>query len=151
MDSISIRNRNCVSIIIDKADLRLLTQHKNGHWCFTVDNWGYANINYKRTLDLESKKVNLHKLVMGSPKGMDVDHINRNKLDNRRKNLRLCTRSESRMNGAGRGISLFKRVYRDGEFWASQIRTNGITTHLGKFDTEIEAALAYDAAAKTGR
>lgn len=39
---------------------------------------------------VDKKRVYMHRLIMGTPKGMDTDHINHNKLDNRRKNLRVC-------------------------------------------------------------
>jgi len=48
----------------------------------------------------------IHRLIMNPPKGMDVDHINRNMLDNRRCNLRICDRSHNNMNRMKRGYSL---------------------------------------------
>jgi len=44
------------------------------------------------------RRKSIHRIVMGAPKGMDVDHINSNGLDNRKENLRLCTRSQNCMN-----------------------------------------------------
>lgn len=44
------------------------------------------------------RRKSIHRVVMGAPKGMDVDHINGNGLDNRKENLRLCTRSQNMMN-----------------------------------------------------
>lgn len=40
----------------------------------------------------------IHRLVMGNPKGMCVDHINGDTLDNRKENLRVCTRSQNSQN-----------------------------------------------------
>ena len=47
---------------------------------------------------LKSENILLHRFIMGKPKGMDVDHINGNRFDNRRCNLRICTRSENNLN-----------------------------------------------------
>ena len=44
------------------------------------------------------KRKSIHRVVMDAPKGMDVDHINGNGLDNRKENLRICTRSQNCMN-----------------------------------------------------
>ena len=44
------------------------------------------------------RRQSVHRVVMDAPKGMDVDHINGNGLDNRKENLRLCTRSQNAMN-----------------------------------------------------
>ena len=45
-----------------------------------------------------NRRQSIHRVVMDAPKGMDVDHINGNGLDNRKENLRLCTRSQNAMN-----------------------------------------------------
>tara|TARA_R100000995_G_scaffold71191_1_gene39828 strand:+ start:267 stop:914 length:648 start_codon:yes stop_codon:yes gene_type:complete len=56
----------------------------------------------------------VHRLIMGFPEGMDVDHINGNGLDNRRENLRVCTRSQNAMNKKLRSDSTtgYKGVYK---------------------------------------
>jgi hypothetical protein len=94
--------------------------------------------------------VHMHRLITNAPKEMQVDHINGDGLDNRRSNLRVCTRAEnqgnrkmSKNNAAGyKGVAPYGGKYR------SQIKHNGKVYHLGYFTDPVEAARAYDAAAK---
>lgn len=95
--------------------------------------------------------VRLHRLIMDCPKGLVVDHINGDSLDNRRANLRLATQAQNLYNRKKKkntssqfiGVS-FNKSHR---YWCSQIKVNGKTIWLGSFDSEIDAARAYDAAA----
>jgi hypothetical protein len=94
---------------------------------------------------VERKKISMHKFVMGEPpKGMEIDHINRNKLDNRRMNLRFVSKSENAHNremGAG-CVWYENRIKR----WRAEMRDNGRKQHLGVFLTEQEARTAYETA-----
>jgi hypothetical protein len=82
----------------------------------------------------------------------EVDHINGNPLDNRRSNIRGCTRTQNLANvpkhESRGGTSRFKGVSRKGNKWVAQIKVANKKQHLGYFDDEREAALAYDAAAR---
>jgi hypothetical protein len=90
---------------------------------------------------------------MCAPEGLLVDHINGDGLDNRRANLRLATHSQNACNrrrdkskASSRFVGVsFKKV--DGR-WAARINYKGKTLSLGRFDSEIAAAKAYDEAAK---
>ena len=78
-------------VLVDDADYPWLShwkwkRHRNGYACRT----GYKNKKYILVL--------MHRQIMEPPYGLEVDHINRNKLDNRRVNLRCVTRSENNFN-----------------------------------------------------
>lgn len=84
----------------------------------------------------------------------DFDHIDRNKLNNHMTNLRPATRSQNQANSKIRkGTSKFKGVrFKNDQYrnkpWEAQIKINQKNIHLGYFETEKEAALAYNEAAK---
>lgn len=103
----------------------------------------------------------LHHLVLGHPKkGMVVDHINGDGLDNRRCNLRFCSQSQNLMNSrpqvlhdasAFYGIqktSSYKGVSRHKKRWRAYIKFDGVQKHLGLYESEEAAARAYNVAAK---
>ncbi len=100
----------------------------------------------------KQKTIRMHRLLMNAKKKQEVDHINGNGLDNRKSDLRLCTHSENARNRRLRlgGSSLYKGVYwhKSRKKWQSQIVFNYQIKYLGRYDNEIEAAKAYDYAAK---
>jgi hypothetical protein len=100
-----------------------------------------------------TRVVSLHREIMNNPKGFIVDHLNNNSLDNRKDNLRPATRSQNRQNAPKRkknassqflGVSFHKEEKK----YRARISIKGKRIHLGKFDNEIDAAKAYDAAAR---
>ena len=101
---------------------------------------------------VNNKYIFMHRLITGAPKGMAVDHIDHNGMNNTRKNLRLCTPRQNRYNSRPRkgGTSKYKGV-----FWNTQrrkfcarINHNRKSYHLGFFNDEKDAAKAYDKKAK---
>lgn len=95
------------------------------------------------------ERVRLHRLITGATDGQVVDHINREPLDNRKANLRCVTQSQNMGNcvvHCDKKTSSFKGVYRhsDGARWFASCANK----YLGTFDSEIDAAAAYDHAAR---
>lgn len=80
-----------------------------------------------------------------------LDHIDRNRLNNKFQNLRTATAYQNSTNKTSKVNSSSKYLgvswHRDRQKWAASIRSNG-SNYLGIFSSEIEAAKAYDAAAK---
>jgi hypothetical protein len=98
------------------------------------------------------RKVYLHRLVMQAARGVQVDHIDGDGLNNRRSNLRICTNGLNQRNqrkSAGK-TSQYKGVSRhkaSGK-WQAFIQHEGKSKWLGNFENEVAAAIAYDFAAE---
>lgn len=130
--------------LVDDADYPWLSQ-----WKWQVSPKGYAS----RTSGSKGnrKHISLHRFIMDAPNGAEIDHINRNKLDNRRCNLRFVTREQNMANRDKRkqGTSAYKGVRFRASIskWEARIKCNRQEIYLGCFTSEIEAARAYDRAA----
>ena len=112
-----------------------------------------SNVTYANRDTCESGKrvtVSMHRFIMQPPKGMRVDHINGDGLDNRKANLRICTPGENLRNQRrAKGRSAFKGVsfHAHNKKWRAQICVDGRRMCLGYFPDERSAAMKYDAAA----
>lgn len=137
--------------IVDEADYDALMAV--GRWCYS--NSGYA-VHYYTDEYGQRKTLYMHRLIMarmlkdGIPPGMQVDHVSRDRLQNRRLNLRLATRSQ---NQANKGIpvnntSQYKGVTFNSGRWEARIRYQGKRLHLGRCVDPVAAALLYDAASR---
>jgi hypothetical protein len=127
--------------IVDAADYEWLSQYK---WLAT----GNEHRGFYAGRRVGAKLLLMHRVIMDPPEGMVVDHISGNGLDDRRANLRVCSRRQNAHNcGPTRWTSSrFKGVYfcKATGKWVATIGWKGKTIHLGSFDDEIEAARAYD-------
>lgn len=128
------------SFLIDDDDFNLV---KDINWSMTN---GYFIGYFKKN----KKQYYLHRVIMGiheysSPM---VDHINGDRSDNRKANLRLCTNAENSRNRKSTGSSIYLGVSKINSKFHAKITTNQVKRFLGVFDTEIKAAEAYNNAAK---
>jgi hypothetical protein len=130
--------------IVDAADYQWLSRYKWHALCSRKKRTFYAARNVGR------RAVLMHRVIMKPPKGMVVDHINGNGLDNRRCNLRICTPAENTRNAPKRPgtRSRFIGVYPRGDKWRVAVTCNGEAHLLGPFDDEVEAAQARDRLAR---
>lgn len=124
--------------IVDAEDADAVLRHS---WCFD-NGYAWAKIN--------KRKVALHVFLAQPDEGFWVDHISRNGLDNRRENLRVVSPQENAWNKPSLfgSTSRFKGVSWDASRgrWRAGIRINDKLKFLGRYNTEEEAARAYDAA-----
>lgn len=97
---------------------------------------------------VKNKIILMHRQLIGAKKGEIVDHINGDKMDNRRCNLRVCNGSQNQMNrklthnskSGFKGVTWFGR---DGK-WRSYITHKRKFIHIGYFNSKEDAALSYD-------
>jgi hypothetical protein len=140
---IELRRKNGPSLwaIIDDADRGLVEPYT---WIAVESKETFYVRGYLRGGG-RKRWILLHRLLLNASKGVEVDHRNRDGLDNRRSNLRLATRSQNRANTrAVGGTSIYKGVTRAGKAWQAEIACK----YIGRFPTEGAAARAYDAAAR---
>lgn len=117
-------------------------------------NWSVNSCNYAsrgKKINGKKKFITMHRFIMNPPDGMQVDHINGNRLDNRRCNLRICTRSQncSSRDSSTKNKSGFRGVifHSSTKKWRACIKVNQKMISLGLFHTKLEAARAYNDAA----
>lgn len=100
-----------------------------------INDKGYAY--YKVQQGEKRAHVFLHRDIISAPKGKQVDHKNRNKLDNRKENLRLATGGQNQANRKARGY------YKKGNKFQVLIQKDGKQMHIGWVDNEKEAREIY--------
>jgi len=118
-------------------------------WSWFYHKNGYAMRSYRK--DGKYRKDRMHRVVVNAPLGLDVDHINGNKLDNRRENLRIATRSQNNANkrmqsnntSGYRGVNWHKQRGK----WVAKIQVDRKSIHLGLYEKKEDAARAYNKAA----
>jgi len=136
-------------VLIDEEDYDLIKDYK---WSVRKHrNTFYSVANIKKD-NKRHTTIQMHRLIIGLYDERIIDHKNRNGLDNRKENLRVCTNFENAKNARKRKdgkTSKYKGVsFRTShDKFLSRIQVNKKRIHLGYFKNEIEAAKAYNAAA----
>lgn len=130
--------------IVDNEDYERLKQYK----------WQYNNIGYASrdiVIDGKPKKLLMHRDIMNTPKGMDTDHINGERLDNRKINLRIVTHQKNMWNikkmpnhntSGHMGVSWQINRHK----WQVGIKVSGKRIHIGNFLYIQDAIKAYQLA-----
>jgi hypothetical protein len=141
---------------VDDADFEWLSQWK---WCVnrTPNHWYACRHEGPR---VAQRIIFMHREILGAPRGLEVDHIDGDSLNNQRSNLRLATRRENKRNQRYKKAGASSQY--KGVFWNTKCQTWCATIcvtptdptkreqhlYLGRFDSEVAAARAYDAAAR---
>lgn len=134
--------------IVDAEDYSELSQYKWHH----VKGYAVRSEVYQINGQTKRRTIRMHRAILKPGDDWQVDHINRNKLDNRKSNLRLCTTQENTRNVGPikNTTSIYKGVYwsKKAGKWIAQIHHNYKKKRIGTFECEHEAAEAYNKAAK---
>lgn len=127
-------------VAIDAADIPLIAQH---HWATSIHGYAIRYLAHGRSMPM-------HRYILGLQSGdkADVDHINRDKADNRRSNLRIVTRNQNEHNKGKRrnNTSGFIGVCWDSgkRRWMAFAKRNYKFVCIGRFVSKLDAARAYD-------
>jgi hypothetical protein len=145
-----IRLSNCDECAeVDDKDYKLVQPYK---WRKNAQGYAVSRAYTRISKGVRhAKDIRMHRLIMGEPEGMEVDHANNDCLDNRRSNLRVAThwqnlanRPLQRNNTSGyRGVTWSNQNKK----WYAQIYVNSKTISLGFYDDIKDAARAYNTAA----
>jgi hypothetical protein len=142
-----IKLSNGQDVFVDENDFEWISKYKwHIHGGYAAHSKHLGMVDGKQKI----KVILMHRLIMGSPEGYEVDHKDRNKLNNTRANLRICTRNQNQMNrdyfsetSQYRGVHWCKKD----KAWRAQIRVDGKQKYLGQYKCQIKAAEAYNLAA----
>ncbi|MEK6878312.1 MAG: HNH endonuclease [Nanoarchaeota archaeon] len=136
---------------VDDRDFGKVNQYK---WYFSNKQGAATQIHISgsnwRERTQRKKTILMHRFILDAPKYVEVDHINGNRLDNRRKNIRLCAHADNMRNLKLRkdNTSGYKGVTKSYGKWTAHIQFNKKGINLGYFKDKKDAAKAYNEAAK---
>ena len=136
MKKIPLSNSDKVAII-DDEDFERVSRFT---WRLGEHGYPIATVNGRRPNSI----LRMHNFLV------EIDHENRDKLDNQKKNLRVATRSQNMANRPPykNNKSGYRGVRKRGSFWRVNISKKGKQTFIGKFANILDAARAYDKAAR---
>jgi hypothetical protein len=137
--------------IVDPEDYPRLAKHK---WHLAKSTTGSYAVRWQRNPAKKTRKrIWMHRQLINIPQNLLCDHVNCNSLDNRKTNIRPATASQNLCNRPKRK-SKTRSKYKGLEWdktqrkWKVRIQVNKRKIYLGSFKSEIDAARAYDRAAK---
>lgn len=129
--------------IVDDDDFDLLSKHR---WYLSSS--GYANRHPKMVGGVRKGKILMHRVIIGASPGEICDHINRNRLDNRKSNLRTVSYSQNTLNSKIRKNNSSGSTgvvwHRRDKKWQARISVNGKRVQIGYFDNYDDAREAYN-------
>lgn len=131
--------------MVDDEDYELLMQWK-WHAIFVHGNFYARRTSQKNNI---SKSIKMHRQIMNiTDSNILIDHADGNTLNNMKANLRICTHSQNCANRRIYSKSKYKgiKLNKNGK-WSAQIGVNGKIIWLGTFNSDINAAIAYNDAA----
>jgi len=131
--------------LVDDEDYEYLNQW---NW-YALKNRNTYYAQRTKTINGKECAIKMHRIIMNTPDDLEVDHIDHNGLNCQKYNMRNCTFEQNRKNRNHCGKSKYKGVsFTSYNKPFSRIKVNGKLIHLGVFDSEINAAKAYNEAAK---
>jgi len=136
------------SALVDDDDYQEVSKYS---WFAHVGKWCTYAARCELGEDGRHHTIRMHRVIAKTPDGCFTDHRNGNTLDNRKENLRIATKQQNGQNRSkikktssqfkGVGKTLFGK-------WRARIAVNKHLIEIGTFNSEIEAAIAYDAKAR---
>ena len=136
-DILSITTKSGSVITADAEDYERISKHS---WCIDAKGYPVANV--------DGRVTTLHRFIVNPPENMVVDHMNGNKLDNRKSNLRICTPRQNALNqrgNKGRELPVGIRKTKAGNYVA-RISFDRKEIHIGTFHSVEEAVTAREKA-----
>ncbi len=135
--------------VIDIEDWGKVAEY---NWTYNPLGYARAHVSICRGSSTDTfKSIWMHRVILDAPEELHVDHINGDKLDNRKANLRLATRTTNGWNKPKQKTAKGKQCtsqYKGVSFcngrWRAQIKRNGVLYRLGEFSNELDAARAYN-------
>ena len=140
--------------VVDDEDYDYLTQwkwhaQKSRNTFYAVRTYAHPTL---KTSKGWAKRcaLRMHRVILRCPADMQVDHFDHDGLENRKFNIRICTKGQNQHNKLPKPhcASKYKGVNRNQKKWKAQIRHNNVRLYLGTYDSEIVAARVYDNKAK---
>lgn len=109
---------------------------KNHYWYISNNGYAIARIN-------KNKQILMHRIILGTPPdGMVIDHYNRNKLDNRKSNIKFVSRAENNRNSSRNNQDGFVGVSKNHNNYVAYITVEYKNIYLGTFKTQELALIA---------